>query len=49
MIIHVNEALGRCRYPKWSFRRVGESMDKKSRKEELGRRKRRVTMTSKHL
>ena len=36
-IIHVNMALGRCEYPKWSFRSVIESMDKK--KQEGGARK----------
>ena len=28
-IIHVEKALKRCGYPKWSFRKVRESMDKK--------------------
>ena len=36
-IIHVDKALERCGYPKWSFRRVRESIDKK--KQERGARK----------
>ena len=36
-IMHVEKALKRCGYPKWSFQRVRESMDKK--KQEGGARK----------
>ena len=51
-VIHVDEALGRCGYPKWSFRRVRESMDKRqqeggarTKKKEDGNRDSKTTVT----
>ena len=38
-IIHVDKALGRCGYPKWSFRRVRESMDKKKQEGRASKKK----------
>ena len=44
-IIYVDKAMGRHEYPKWSFRRVKESMDK--RKQEGGMKKKTKTKKKK--
>ena len=46
-INNVDKTLGRCGYPKLSFRNIRQSMVRRSRKEAVGRRM--VTMTPKRL
>ena len=38
-IIHVDKVLGRCGYPKWSFRRVRESIEKKKQEARARKKK----------